>query len=305
MALSAETQAWLDDLKKTGGISDEAFATLRATLESNSKADEFVKGSALRQSDYSRRMAEVQAAQQTLEAAQAALKAKEAEVTNFQTQLGQWKASAEPKFQQALAAQEAAERRVAAATARLKALAIANGLDENEVLKDIEAPPNPNPQNSQNPPQNPPLDTTKFVTKDDMIRGVRESALVDATIYDLGNEHQALFGKPLPNAAQLVAEAVQAGKPLRTFWEEKYKVPEKRNELQEASIQERIKAGVEAELAKRISEGALAPSVAGRDDLKGSPVFSKPLTAPTDAGGGGVSAAVAAFQAGKYKQYKQ
>lgn len=300
MALSVETQAWLDDLKKEGNISDEDYTRLKATFEANDKANNFVKGSVLRQADYSRQSATIQAAQKELETAQAEFKTKQEAVDRFNGELVTWKAGAETNFNKAVAEREKAERTAQAALARLKALATANGLDENEVLKDIEVVPVPDKKNDQQT-----VDTSGFVRKEDLQRGIAESALVDATIYDVASEYQELTGKPLRNAAELVSEAIRAQKPISQYVAEKFDFAKLRNDKAEAAYKERLKQDTDAAVAARLSEmnlqGAIVP---GRNDQSlRSPVL-KPggIPAPPADGGGGVSAAVAAYSQGKYKQ---
>ena len=298
MALSVETSAWLEGLAKDGGISAESLATIKSSLESSAKADEYVKGSALRQSDYSRKQAELQTARQEFEKAQADLANKEAGVTKFQTDLGVWKTDSEAKIIAALQAREAAETKAAAALSRLQLVGGKYGVDPADLNIEgvIAAKPKETPV--------PEFDTSKFVTKEDVSRGTQDAALLDAMIYDLGVEHQSLFGKPLTGAYSLVKEAMASGKPLTEYWADKYKVDDRRKEVQEASIQQRINEGVEAAKTKFLSENLL-PGGRGmsgvRDDLRGSPILREGGIPPPTDSGGGVSAAVAAFQSGKYK----
>lgn len=303
MALSAETQKWLDDLKTTGGLTDEAFNAIKVSIEANPNADKFVKESALRQADYSRVMGEVQATR-------TALQQKEADVTRFQGELGTWKQGAETKFNNAVSEREAAQRKADAALARLRSLALANGLDEAEVLKDLDVTPNPNPNPNPNGGQpNGGIDTSKFLTVEQLNEQVRratqESALVDASIYDIAQQHKALFGADLPSAANLVTEAIKAGKSLSAYWEEKFNVPAKRTEVAEQKVNDRVKSAVDEALAKERSEAALRGGPhQGAPNQPLSPVFQpnvvKPLAADHQ-GGGGISAALAAHAAGRYK----
>jgi len=300
MALSVETQNWLDGLKKEGSLTDEAFNTLKTTLEG--KADEYVKGSVLRQSDYSRAMADVQKAKQD---AEKAFNDKNEAVTKYQQELAQWKAGADTNFQKALKEREAAARKSEAAIARLRTLAVANGLDENEVLRDIDTAVITPKKEEETVPN---IDTSKFLTREDATRVMAESALIDASIHDIAMDYMELTGQPLKGAATLVQEALKAGKPLTQYAEEKFKFGELRAKRGEADIQKRIDEAVAAKTAQLVSDGLIPGNLTpGRTDLKGSPILAgaKDLShlPPVDhVPGGGVSAAVAAFQAGKFKQ---
>ncbi len=299
MAISKETQEWLNELQSQGNLSTEAFAQLKSSVEANSKADEFIKGSALRQSDYSRKQAELQTARQDFEKTQNDLKTREAAVSKFQTDLGEWKTGADTKIVDALRAREAAETKAAAALAKLQRIGAQSGLDESEWKIGDEELKNVNKEPVG-------FDTSKFLTQDQLKeqigRGTREAALLDAMVADLAEDHRELFGTRLPNKAQLVNEALASGKPLTQFWEEKYGVAAKKAELAEAQIQERIRQGVETEKAKWASDAALPGGVNPFRNEPRSPVLREGgLAAPPEAGGGGVSAAIAAFNSGKFK----
>jgi len=296
MALSKETEAWITGLKAEGNLSDEVLAQIRAATESNPRADEYVRGSVLRQSDYSRQSAEVQRARQEAEAAQR-------EAQEFHTSLTEWKSGAEGSYQAALAAREAAELRAQRALGRLQTVAAKYGApDEDTTLEGFEVKPSVN--NTNFDPEKYAQDLEARVTSR-VTSATSEAARLDAIIYDLGNEHQALFGRPLPAAEQLVNEALASKKTLRQYWEDKYYVPAKRTEVSESLVNKRIQDEVDARMAKMVSEGALPHTSGGlrNDPYAGSPVLKTgTLPAPSEAGSGkGLSAAVAAFQSGAYK----
>jgi hypothetical protein len=298
--ISKETENWLQGLKAEGKLSDEVIAQLRSAAESNVETDNFFKGSVLRQSEFSRNMGEVQKAQTELEKAQADLRIRTDEAAKFREDVVNWKTGAEENYKKALADSEAAARKEAAAVARLKNLAMANGLPVDEVLKELDFVEN----KVVDPPQ---FDTSKFVTKDDISQANQGHALVNALIYDLGERHRDLFGTRLPNAKELVAEAIKAGRPLEDYWKEKFKVPEKEKEIYENSV----KAKFEEEFKNK--EISLRSSLQIPQERAGNqsqhPLFSNPglkeLAAKvthndTSNSGEGVSAAIAAFNEGKY-----
>jgi hypothetical protein len=305
MALSTETQAWLDELKKEGSLDDAAYAQLKGTFEANSKADGFVKGSALRQADYSRNMATVQAAQKAVEDAQATLAKREQDVTKYQQDLAQWKTGADKNFQAAIQDREKATVKAQAALARLKSLAVANGLSEDDVLKDLDvAPPNnqPNPQDQNRPA----FDDSLYVKRSEIAQTVQESALIDASIHDVAAEYFDLTGKPLRDASKLVQEAIAARKPIMQFASEKFGFDKLKADRAEADIKKRIEDEVTARTAKLVSDGVLNGNTGGRglrDDLHGSPILERAAagTLDTKSNESGISAAVAAFQSGKFR----
>lgn len=307
MAISQETSKWLDDLKKEGNLTDDAFNSIKASFD-NPKADEFVKGSTLRQSDYSRQMDSVKQAQKAVEDAQRDFQTKQAEVNAYKGTLDTWKAGAESKFHKAVKDAEAADTKATAALNRLKAVAQANGLDETEVLKDLTIPVNPNLQN----PNTPNMDTSKFLTADQLneqvSRAARETAFVDATIYDLASEYRRLYGQEPPAgfAKSLVEGAIKSKMTLDEYATKEFKFVDKRTEASEAAIQARIKTAVDEASAKILSDQALSGGAhTGVPAGANSPIFKnenimKPIAADHQ-GGGGVSAAIAAHAAGKYR----
>jgi len=298
--MTPEVQSWLEGLQKEGSLSAEGVALLRSAAESNPQTAEFLKGSVLRQADYSRRQTELDAAKQ--EAAAALDKAQELEraVTQFQTELGSWKAGAEPEYKRALTAQAEAEGKVATAQARLRALGKAYNVPDAEL--GLEAP-----ITEVKKVDVPGFDTSQFITKSNLQQTIAESAMIDASIHDMDMEYFELTGKHLTKAADLVAEAIKLGQPLKQFAETKLGLPALRAKAADAVIQAKINEGIEAGIAARLSDpNRIAPG--GRGDEARSPIFGRQNALPTpaqlDAGEAykGVPSAVAAYQAGKYKK---
>lgn len=186
--------------------------------------------------------------------------------------------------------------------ARLKSLAVANGLSEDEVLKDLEVTV---PDNNQQQQQQQQFDTSEFVKRSDIQKTVQESALIDASIHDLSVRHFELTGKPLKNAAVLVQEAIAAKMTLGDYAAKKFDYAKLEQEQSEAAVQRRIDEAVKARETEILSNAGLPNAGSGlRTDLKGSPLFAGdgPLKPPTSGSeGSGVSAAVAAFNSGKFK----
>lgn len=105
----------------------------------------------------------------------------------------------------------------------------------------------------------PQIDPAKFLTNEDFEKKQRETAVAQTAYFsdvlDIAEDHQELFGKRL-KPRELIKEAIAAGKTPVEYWEEKYKVPEKRAEL--AATEEKRKSD-EAEkrgYEKRLAEEA-------------------------------------------------
>ncbi len=297
MALTKEVQDWLNDLKKEGGLTDEQVTAISAASD-NPKAQEFIKGSVLRQSEFSKKYAAFDAEKAKFDKTVTDLATKEAAVTKFQAELGTWKAGAEENYKKALSEREKAESLAQAALARMKTVAETYGLPE-DTYKFEGAAPVPDPKVKE-------FDASQYVRREDVLKHVQESALLDAMIHDIAVKHQVLFGAPLTDAVALVQEAMSQNKSLTGYWEEKYKVVDKRKEVDELSIKKRIDDAVAAKETELRSTLAIDSGIgSSRPDVTGSPLFKEnALPRPTGSespSGGGVSAALAAFNAGKYK----
>lgn len=297
MAISNETASWLESLQKEGNLSPEVMTQLRTAAEGNSSTDQFIRGSVLRQNDYSRNSAEVQRAKAEAERALA-------EAQQFKTELETWQSGAQGSYATALKDREEAVTKAGRAVARLQSVAAKYGVAEDEIkLEGFE----PAANRQETPVNNFDPEAYKREVREEMGKTVREAAVLDALILDLNNDHFALFGKPLPKAGELVQEALRTGKQLTTLWEEKYQVKAKQSEVAEAAVAKRVQDEVDTRMAKLVSEGVLAPQSSGlrNDPYAGSPVLKsevfKPPTQETGPNGGGISAAVQAFQSGKFK----
>lgn len=300
MALSTETQSWLDGLAKEGALSPEAIAQLRSAAESNPATAEYLKGSVLRQSEFSKGMSAVQAAKDEAATTLAEALRKDAEVNQFQIDLAKWKGDAEPEYQRALNESATATGRAAAAEARLRAIAKAYNVPESQL--GLEAPVD----DKKVTPAAGEADLSKFITRENIQQVMSEGALIDASIHDLDMEYFELTGKHLKNAAELVGKAIASKQNLKSFVEKELNLPDLRQKAGAAAIQKQIDEGIEAGIAARLSDpNKVAPG--GRGDEPRSPIFGRQAPLPTpgqlDAGqsGQGVSGAIAAYAAGKYK----
>lgn len=303
MALSNETAEWLKELKAQGNLSDEQVGVLRLAVEGSSKADEFVKGSVLRQSDYSRNSAEIQKAKGDLEKQLADFSRKEADVSKFQADLGSWKAGAEKSFNDALVAREKAEQNAQKALARLTTVAAKYGVAAEDIQLDgFEVPKNVENKNVGSLTAE---DVDKLIAER-IGKGTQQAAQFDAMIQDISDQYADLYGKRWTpgTAGQLLQEATASGKPLSVYAADKFKFAEKIVERDQKLFDAKVKEQVDAQVSAKLSAAGLPGANPGfRDDLQNyrSPVLKEGgIPAPPAESGGGVSAAIAAFQGGKY-----
>jgi hypothetical protein len=308
MAQSKETQAWLEDLRKTGQLSDEQFKLLGGVFDTDA-VDKFVKESVLRQSDYSRAQNEVRATQEAVAKAQLELQQKEQQLESFRGELTSWREGAQGEYNKALQEREKASNRLATALNRVQSVAAKWGIPADD-LKDLfeEGQTVTNQNTNATGGINLEELEKRFLTAEQMKKLAQEAGFQDilaqADIQDFTEEYRDLHGSAPRGVRAAVEEAIRAGKPVRTFLEEKFKMGEARKAAEEAAIQKRIDAAVQAKTMEILSDPhRVQPGMQGRDDLHGSPVLRDGgIPAPKDENSGsGVSAAMAAFASRKYK----
>ena len=248
-------------MKDIDDVTGEERAVLERVLAKSTK----LQGGFLRQSEFDRQMnagkAEVAKAQQDLEARRAEL---EAEVNAQVGTLATWKEQQEGTLAQARAAVQAAEQKFASTRAALER-AVTDGALERETYLGMADKPDPNAP----PPEPKPkakeatVDTDRFVDQDSLRRGIVGSALTNADMIDLQNEHMEVFGAPLKNARQLVEKTLERaskgekGITLRQVWMEEHKVQDTINAKNTAAIEQRIKDAEDQAYRRGRSEAAL------------------------------------------------
>jgi hypothetical protein len=139
-----------------------------------------------------------------------------------------------------------------AEAARLAAIvksAQEQGLLELAATADANKGGNGNGNNNPNP-GNPGFDPNKYVSKDEITGFVDSAGSGLAKMQDAVLEHMQLFPNQPLKVSELRAEAVAAHKDFYTYWEQKFNVPAKRQEV--------ATAAQEAERKKWMEEGAKA-----------------------------------------------
>lgn len=89
----------------------------------------------------------------------------------------------------------------------------------------------------------------KYITREDMEKGMRATAPDLVSLTALSNEYRSLFGNDYVSIEEDYRAAQQAGKPLRDFARSKYNFEGKRTEIAAAADQKRID-GIVAEKQK-------------------------------------------------------
>jgi hypothetical protein len=146
---------------------------------------------------------------------------------------------------------------VAVTTERLRRVATDNGLNADDILKDLALAPLPEKKT---------VDASAY-DETKVLSAVNRSALAafqnSVLMEDLADEHRTLFGKPmsrveLVNALQEEVKRTGNGNiGLREVFEKKFNVAGKREELREADTQRRIEDARKAERTAMADEYAL------------------------------------------------
>lgn len=210
---------WLSDLQKKGNLSPSELQAMEAIIAKPAVAQEIVD-SMERQSDYSRKMQELQAKQQQEDEYAARLSAWEADVKD---QLARSEQAAKQYQQQ------------------LYTLASQYNVDPTELQKALQVTntPTPTPASTPAPTQ------SAGLTREDVESVAANLFTVNAKLVGLNHEHIRLFGKPMEDIDKFAELALQAGKPIEQTFREHYKVAEREAQLAEERVQARIQEALD------------------------------------------------------------
>lgn len=313
MALNPEVQQWADGLIASG-IPADTVKTLITSMEGSEKAQEYIRGNQLRQSDYSSKM---NAAQKDLEKRAQDIATKESEVQTLQQRLIEWKRDADALTTNKSRKIEELETKLTKMTTRLGSLKEAYQIAEEDLadLTDVSPPAAVVTRGGGGAPP----DTPSYLTREDFNREaaslLREFPKLSAEIDDIRDDHKELFGKRLPRekAFELLQRSMDSNGKLsaRAAWEQEFKVGDRRTEIAEAERKEWERKIREDERTKVLSEAPPTSGPAGHRG-EGSPVFKLQRQAPPapdqrsaadiyNQPGAAVQRAVEAYRAGKYR----
>ena len=294
MPFISEVDSWLQELDLT----PEEKAVLEPVLTKGTRQEK-VKGSVLRQSEFSKRM---QALDKQKADTEAAIAEKERLVAEDAAALGTWKQKADSEMAANAKALEDERVKSFRLQEKMKSLAAQQGVDPKEWGVDDNAPPPPKPS------VDPAALDSRYLSRDDaakIVNDVKSNPFIAAELEDIVDEHRGLFGKGL-NRRELVTNALKNKRTLREEWEATNEVPKIREELKEKEINARIEARVSEERTKILSENKLPVNRGGQQD--GSPILAMrdslvlqgtDRNKPTNEAGA-VEAAVASYNTGKY-----
>lgn len=117
-----------------------------------------------------------------------------------------------------------------------------------------------------NAPQPKPDSTPPYVTRDELSGQFVSAADSLTLIQDLNNEYHSLFGSFPTSLNSDFKEAQAARRPLRDYVRDKYKFADKRQEIENKKVEDRITAQVNEKVAAREKE--LAAKYGSNPDLR-------------------------------------
>lgn len=260
--MDPEVKQWIE----SSPLAPETKAALLAEAGKDENA-QFIKQSVMMRSDYSRKQDELT---RQMQAKQEEVEREMQKAQDLVTANTTWRTQEETKYQQALARARAAE----AERLKLQQTLRDNYGVSDETLKalgldKVQVEPPATPPTNQN-------DNPQYLTPDEAKKLGRdvgyEAVMANAQVYDLGIEHQRLFGKPLENSRELINYALENKLTLEDAFEKKYNASARREELAQQQRQKEIADAVEA--AKRDWESSARVN-GGRKagEIRQGPVF--------------------------------
>jgi hypothetical protein len=304
MPLKPESQSAFDNWIASfqGKLSPEEINQLRTTFSKDESITRQVADSVMMRSDYSRL---TQQQQNDYNQRMTQLAERAAQLDKYDREIAQWE---EYVKNNTVSAAE-----YAAATAELNQLkqykahteARIRDLGFDELINDEsegymynqnwqngyqngQQPQNQSQQHQTNNPPNQNFDPSQLPGERYLTRQIAESKIQEAAVtsvvaqaalMDMDDEYRSLTGKGLPNRQTLIAEAIQAGKPLTDFIEEKFNLSQLRADAAKASQEAEITRRVEEQVARKMSEQRL-PVPTGQ---AGSPVLQQTMAAMNSA----------------------
>lgn len=248
---------WVRDIAKKGNLTDQEIQTFEALLTKPGVKQEIVDGFE-RQSDYSRRMQELQA-QRTQE-------------DEYAMRLVEWEKDVKEQLAQATQQANLYKNQI-------YAIASQYGVSPDELTKALNTTPTSTPVAASAAYQSTPAAAQPagdWVTKEQIDTYAAAMFKLNTQMIALNQEHIRLFGKPMENIEAFADSALKNGRPVMETFREFYKVGEREDQIREEQTQARITKAIEEAKQSWITAGA-NPLAAQQNVPKGwgSPVLEQ------------------------------
>lgn len=251
------------------------------------------------QADYTKKTQEAAEMRKSLEKEAEALKARRDE-------LEAWREKANKKFDSSLKEQETLRTRLTEAEARMQTLAAKYQIPEEEIKLQMQATGQDAAtaaakvadQGGKAAQAGQGADMSQYLSQEMFQQESASLAVANAQVFDLMREHEKLFGEAV-RAEDLIKGALQKGTSLRQYWEDQYKVADKRQEVaaqERADWERKIREEERAKIASEYEGQGLNPGTAAPRSGQGSPLLARfnrgdfdPFSAGNDGDGEGRS----------------
>jgi hypothetical protein len=284
-----ELANWLSDIGSDGSLTKEEIQSL-STILGKDKVQEKLRNQVLMQRDYSRKTQDLAEQRKQIEQDVNEILAERAD-------LAKWKGDVDGQLKKAYSDLDASRTTTAQFQARMQTISDQTGIPVEELTRGLSAAKAASSDavvdatrgggNGAQPNGGPvTFIPDKVVSREDFNRFAHANPLLQAELFDLANEHQELFGKPLKaeytdsrgvkhtgmRALVIKASEYNQAHPgktmsLRETWEGDFNVPAKRSEILRESIRTEERGKLDAEYKTKLSG----------DILNGTPGRATPL----------------------------
>lgn len=283
-----ELANWLSDIGSDGSLTKEEIQSL-STILGKDKVQERLRNQVLMQRDYSRKTQDLADQRKQVEQDVNEILAERAD-------LAKWKADVDGQLKKAYSDLDTSRTTTAQFQARMQTISDQTGIPVEELTRGLSAAKaassdavvdaNRGGGNGAQSNGGNVFNPDKVVSREDFNRFAHANPLLQAELFDLANEHQELFGKPLKaeytdsrgvkhtgmRALVIKASEYNVAHPgktmsLRETWEGDFNVPAKRSEILRESIRTEERGKLDAEYKTKLSA----------DILNGTPGRATPL----------------------------
>jgi hypothetical protein len=311
------TAAELETFVKELGLPEDKAKAVLGAIGSDGATLEKFGAHVLRQADYSAKLNELATEKTRLEAD---FQKKREEEDRFHAGVASWKTAKEKEVADRMAQATAdAEAKLNAARDKVKSLVARGAVLEDDVKDLLTAPTATTTTRTDDQPRDA---NGKYLSREEFQNEASFFLRIPGLVTSMEREYFRMFGNdaPAPNWELVMesAKKIKSAQPMRDAFEQTYKLPEKRAEIAKKQHDDDIaaaeKRGAEAARSKMLAEN---PEISGRTvsrERPGSPILDRgraqmeemkkagKAPASDHASRDTVSAAVAAFNDGKYRQ---
>lgn len=266
-------EQWLTQIAGNAAIPEDKRKVILETLSDKQIADN-LKKQHLAPADYSRKMDELKADRDRLEAAN---RTRQEQLANDFKSLTEFRAKANEQIQQVNQTLTAAQQReaklreaVVKVTKDYELSPADLGLDSS-LLSPMDVTPRPTPQPATQP--NGGGGDKPWVSREDLAKLHQDFSAYPVELHDIGVRHRKIFGEDI-ELGPLYEQALRERRPVMDVWLETHKVQERVRANEEATFQKRLDEEREKGRLQGRQEAIRVPGAPpGAGDMPHAPVF--------------------------------